>query len=400
MKIQITSLYYHPENFRINDIAASLVQRGHEVRVLTALPDYSTGRVPPAYRWGRRRREVIEGVTVRRVPLFARRTGLLARIVNYASFTATMSLYALFTRQTRFDVILCNMTSPIFQTLPAVLYKRRTGKRLVMYCYDIWPECLKAWNVREDSALFRAVRRISSWLYRQCDVVAITSRPFRGYLTEVCGVPDNRIVYLPQYAEDTYSDIVGHYEENGCIDFLFAGNLGAVQNVDCILRAAALVQTTAPFCIHIVGDGSEFAALQALAGELLPAERVRFYGRRPLAEMKAFYTLADCFLLTLRGGDFIGMTLPGKAQGYLCAGKPVLAAIDGAGRELVEEAGCGEAVPAGDAPALAEKMQAMIEDFAPYRAKGLAGRRYYEQHFTRETFLASLETILEDTAHE
>ena len=109
------------------------------------------------------------------------------------------------------------------------------------------------------SSLFRLMHRVSRRVYQQADTLAVTSAPFRDYLREVDGVEDERIVELPQHAEDLYADICGEYDENGCVDFLFAGNIGAVQNVDCILRAAALVKqgrrekAEPPFHIHIVG---------------------------------------------------------------------------------------------------------------------------------------------------
>lgn len=395
MTVQIVSQYYHPDNFRINDIAKELASRGITVHVLTGLPDYATSKIPPEYKWFRRRKEVLDGVNVRRVPVIARRGGAFFRMLNYASFAITSSCYALFSEKPKCDVIFVNQTSPVFQAIAAIIYKWRTKKKLALYCYDLWPESLKAWNVREDGAVFKLVKAVSRRIYRSCDVIAVTSRPFVQYLAEQCGVDENKIVCLPQYAEDIYQDIQGRYEENGCVDFLFAGNIGSVQNVDCIIYAAAKLETEKRFCVHIVGDGSELENCKKLAESLELKGKVVFHGRRPLADMNEFYKLADCFLLTLRGGDFVGMTLPGKAAGYLSAGKPVLAAIGGAGGELVREAGCGETVAAGDAEALADKMKLVIENLDEYKQKGINGRVFYEKHFSKKQFFKSLIAILE-----
>lgn len=393
VKIQIISQFYYPDDFRINDITAELVRQGHSVRVLTGLPDYTTSRIPEEYRYGKKRRETVDGVDITRVPTVARRKGMLCRILNYLSFVVSASLYAMFCHKD-FDVIFVYQTSPVFQAIPAQILKLRSKKKLVLYCCDIWPECMKAWNVAETSVPYKMVRQISGWLYRGCDIVAITSRPFRDYLRNVCGVDGGKITYLPQHAEDSYADICGQYEENGCIDFLFAGNIGAVQNVDCILRAAALVTSDLPFCLHLVGDGSELENCKQLAAELALGDKVVFHGRFPATEMPRFYKMADCFLLTLRGGDFIGMTLPAKAQGYLSAGKPVLAAIDGAGREMVADAGCGAAVPAGNSRALANAMEQLIQNFAMYQQKGLCGRTFYEKNYTKSAYIQALTEIL------
>ena len=334
-----------------------------------------------------------KGATVIRVPTVARRKGVLFRALNYASFVFWGWLYARFCKKDA-EVVFSYQTSPVLQAIPAAAYRRRARVPMVLYCCDLWPESLKAWNVGEGHPLFRMIHRLSRRIYRQADTLAITSEPFRQYLMDVDGVEGERIVYLPQHAEDLYSAICGQYEENGCVDFVFAGNIGAVQNVDCILRAAALVKTDKPFHIHIVGSGSALEECRNLAAELHLEDKVTFHGKHPLAEMERFYRLADCFLLTLRGGDFIGMTLPAKAQGYLCAGKPVLAAADGAAADLVREADCGESVPAGDAAGLAAAMERVIADEPLYREKGLHGRRFFEEHFTREIFMQSLSRLL------
>lgn len=394
MNIFVVSEYYAPDNFRINDITEELVKAGHHVRVLTGLPDYTTSRIPKAYRWFRRRHETINGVEVIRVPTIARRSGLLFRVLNYGSFVVSSYLYAAFCRKKDIDVIFVYQTSPVFQAYPAVKLKKRTGKKLFLYCCDLWPESLKAWNVGEGSKVFQIVHKISNKLYGSCDKIAVTSDPFIDYVEDVNGVSRERITYLPQHAEDLYKDICGRYEENDCIDFLFAGNIGAVQNVDCIIRALSFVKTDKSYHVHIVGDGSSLEECKRLADQLGVHDHITFHGRFPLAEMERFYRMADCFLLTLRGGDFIGLTLPAKSQGYLSAGKPILGAIDGAAADMIKEADCGECVKAGDAEALGQKMTEMIENFDAYREKGLNGRRFYEQNYTKEKFLEAFLNLI------
>lgn len=393
MNIQIVSEFFYPDNFRINEIVPELVKRGHKVSVLTALPDYETGYVPKTYRKREKRRENCLGAEVRRVFTLERKTGVLHRALSYGSFLLNGTAYALFCKKPKCDAVFVYETSPVFQLFPGIILSQRAKCPLVFYCCDLWPESLKAWNVKESSLLFRAVLWFSRWMYKRCDVVAVTSKPFRAYMEDVGGVPKEKIVYLPQH----FADMEGTpfaYEENGRVDFLFAGNMGAVQNLDCVLRAAARMQPDKPFHIHFVGDGSEKEALELLAKDLRLDDKVTFHGRYPREEMARFYTMADCFLLTLRGGDMIGSTLPSKAQGYLCAGKPVVGAIDGAGAELIREADCGIAVPAGDEEALAKAMTEVTDRFEDYREKGKNGRRFYEDHFTMDQFMQGLEALL------
>ncbi len=394
MNIVIVSQYFYPEDFRINSVAEELAKQGHSVKVITGLPDYTASTVPKEYRWFRKRREQYAGVQIVRVPIIARRKGVFFRALNYASFVLSASLYTLFCGAKSVDAIFVNQTSPVLQAIPALVLKHRIAKKLVLYCSDLWPESLKAWNVGEHSPLFQFVLRLSRKIYNACDTVAITSEPFREYLMETCLVDSRKIQYLPQHFEDLYADICNQWTENGCIDFVFAGNIGSVQNIDCIIRAAKLLPKEENYKIHLIGNGSELEHCQAMVQELNLQDKIIFYGRHPFEEMKKFYQIADCFLLTLRGGDFIGQTLPAKTQGYLCAGRPVLGAIDGAAKMLIDEADCGECVSAGDYKALSEKMNNIIQHFDIYRQKGQNGRRYYEKQFTKNRFIATLMNLM------
>lgn len=397
MEILIVSQCYYPDDFRINDISRQLAADGHTVHVLTGLPDYATGRVPQAYRRHRRRRETIDGVDVIRVPVIARRQGMIFRALNYLSFVVSGCLWARFCR-VKADAVFSYETSPVLQVRPAITFHRRRKVPLVIHCCDIWPACLKVWGVKESSLLYRFMTGESRRIFGAGDRVAISSAPFRAYLRTVNGVADGKIVELPQHAEDLYADIAGTYEENGCTDFLFAGNVGSAQNVGCLVEAADALRrlTDKPFHVHIVGDGSARAACETLARERRLEDWVTFHGKHPLAEMSRFYRLADCFVLTMQGGEVGEFTLPAKWQGYISAGKPVLAAASGICAEMTALAGCGESVPAGDGAALAEAMCRVMDDPEEYRARGLAGRRYYEENYTKERFMSRLYAILEE----
>ncbi|MDL2225194.1 glycosyltransferase family 4 protein [Eubacteriales bacterium OttesenSCG-928-M02] len=394
MKIQIVSQYYYPDSFLITEIAEGFAQRGHQVSVVTGLPDYTTTRIPKEYRWFRKRKEIINDVYVRRVPTIARRRGLFFRVLNYFSFMLSSCIYALFTKQHSFDVIIANQTSPIFQAVAGTILKKRSRKNLFLYCYDLWPESLKAWGIKDSSAVFRLVRRFSSWIYQKCDIIGITSKPFKTYLIDICGVNKERIVYLPQFSEDYYKEIACSYDDNDCIDFLFAGNIGAVQNLETVLKAIPRMKTCNNFHFHIVGDGSQINSIKKMAFELGLDEIVTFHGQNAQEKMPRFYAMADCFLLTLRCDGFVGQTLPAKAIGYLCCGKPVLGSISGAGAELLRDCNCGVYADPDDVDKLALLMDDIVDDFDKYRIMGQNGRRYYEQNFTKEIFFDDLTALL------
>ncbi len=397
MNIFVVSQMYYPDNFRINEITQQMAADGHNVTVLTGLPDYTTSRIPKEYRWFRRRRETVAGVNVVRVPTVARRSGVLFRMLNYISFVVSGWLYAKFTRQ-KPDVIYSYETSPVLQVIPAVALHKRRKTPLVIYCCDIWPECLKVWGVGEKSPLFKYMKRVSRDLFNAADRVAITSEPFEEYLTTVNEVPPERLVLMPQHAEDLYCEVAGVYEENGVTDFMFAGNIGAAQDVENIVRAAALLKEKAsdPWHIHMVGDGSARAGCEQLAADLGVNDHITFHGKFPPEELLSFYKLADAFLLTLTDSVVGASTLPSKWQGYVSAGKPIAVSCNGISAAITERVDCGLAVPAGDSEGLARIMHEMISDPARSRRQGENGRRYYDEHCTKEKFMTTLYALFDE----
>lgn len=394
MNIFVISQNYYPDNFRINDITASLVKRGHEVTVLTGLPDYATSKVPKKYKKFKKRKETIEGVSVIRVPIIARRRGAVFRSLNYLSFALTAALYCRFKRLD-FDVIYVYEVSPVTMAYPAVILKKKTKKKLFLYCLDLWPESVKVFGIKEQSIAYGMIHHLSKKLYQKCDRIAVTSKPFMDYLHQQNQIPRNKMVYLPQEADEAYLTMDLKPLDNKIVDFVFMGNIGKAQDVECIINAAEKIREVPDFKIHLIGDGSNYENCQKLVKDKSLDSIIQFYGRQPVEKMTAFYKLADACLLTLKCENYVGMTMPGKLQGYMAAGKPVIAAINGAAKEVIEAADCGLVTEAGNAEGLAVLLKAFIENPDRYVQCGEKGRHYFKAHFTIKTHLDQLEKELE-----
>ena len=187
MRILVISQRFYPEAFRINDICRELVKEGHLVTVLTGLPNYPSGHIPKEYRGNRRHKDSYDGAEVIRTWEVGRRPGKLGLAVNYASL-AWSSSWEAFWMGKRFDVIFVYQPSPVFSLIPAWILKKKYGIPILLYCCDLWPESLKAYEVRERQMLFRIMKKVSGFLYRQCDRIAVTSLPFVDYLRKVHGL--------------------------------------------------------------------------------------------------------------------------------------------------------------------------------------------------------------------
>lgn len=413
LRILVVTECFWPDIYAVNDIVEKLVQRGHEVTVLTGLPDYTTTRIPEEYKHGRNRHQNYKGAEVFRVPTIARRHGPIFRSLSYLSFAFNGWLRAHTQDFGEFDVIYVWEVSPVTMAVPAIALKKRYKKPLFLYCMDIWPECVKAMSINEGTLPYRMIHAWTKRIYNRCDHIAVSSKPFFEYLERVNGVKREKMSYLPQFAsgdmlEADFSKSAeamekllgsGSKETRDTVDFLYIGNIGKAQDMGCLVGAIARVKEltegrSSNVRFHIVGGGSEFENVKKMAAETGADEIITFYGPKPFKEAMEYYRIADACILTLDGSTHIGDTLPGKVQTYMAAGKPILGAMNGAGFEVIMESGAGKCVKAGDAQGLSDIFMDFIENKADYTDCGDKAREYFKQNFTEEIHFKTLEERL------
>ena len=391
MKILIVCQYYFPEQFQINEIAPELVKRGNEVTVLTGLPNYPKGEIYPGYENGEKRKEIINGVKVIRVEEHPRKSGAKNLIQNYISFAKNGSKI-IKRLNPDYEVVLCYQLSPITMLKPAVVYSKKNKKPLFAYCLDIWPESAK--DHLNVPVVYSIIKQISKKLYKACDHISVTSRPFMDYFESTIGVDRKKLSYIPQHADSSMLDIDFDAPNNDIADFMYAGNMGKGQTLDVIIYAVAELKNRKDFIVHMVGDGSKRKELETLSKKLGVGERIIFYGNQKREDMPEFYKKADVLLITLRGNNAVGNTMPGKLQMYMTTGKPILGAINGAADEVIRESGCGKCVAAGDYKGLAAIMVDYIENKEKYNQCGESARKYFTENFTLKKYVDDLEEQL------
>jgi len=399
MKILVVCQYYYPEQFHVTDVCEQLVRDGHTVTVLTGLPNYPSGIIPEEYRHGKRRNETINGVRVIRCFEIGRKGGAIGLALNYLSF-ALASAWKARTLRLDADVIFCYQLSPAFMAWPATILKKRLKKPLLLYCLDLWPESLKTILKNDASLPFRAVKHICTSLYRQCDRILVTAESFLPYFRDVHGIEAEALAVLPQFADDAYLAMDLSATDNGITDFVMLGNLGAAQDLPALLQAAAKLKNRNDWRLHLVGGGSALEETKALAARMDLSEQIVFHGRRPSDEMPAFYRLADICILTLQGDSLIGQTVPARLQGYLAAGKPVLAMTDGPAGSVIAEAGCGSSVKSGDSEGFAALLSEYLDHPERYAHCGENARQYFETHYTKTRHMHQLTAHLSELTEE
>ena len=384
MKILVVCQHYHPEPFRITDICEELVKMGHTVSVVTGLPNYPMGTLYPGYESSEKRREEINGVDVHRCFTIPRKTGVVRRVLNYFSFAISSSRYVK-KLDADYDVVFVNQLSPVMMANAGIKYKKKHGTSLVLYCLDLWPESLTVGGIKKGSAVYRVFHKISRKIYSSADRLLITSKSFAKYFEKEFGISNTE--YLPQYAEALFDPETCKKKDNGYVDLMFAGNVGVAQSVDTIIRAAKLTEDIPNLRWHIVGEGSELNNCRVLA-EKLSAKSVIFHGRHPIEEMPRFYAMADAMLVTMQKNPIVSLTLPGKVQTYMAAGKPIIGAIDGETALVIDEAKCGLCVPAEDHVALAKVARDFVNSNADHYAE--KSSRYYENNFEKNRVIGQI----------
>lgn len=404
MRILIFSQYFWPESFRINDLARALVDAGHTVSVLSGKPNYPEGRVFAGYRAGGTARERFAGsIDVFRVPLFPRGAGGALRLaLNYLSFILSAGVLApVLLRGTKVDAIVVYAPSPLLQALPAILLARLKRVPLAVWVQDLWPESLSATGFVRNRLVLRAVEWLVRLVYRCADVVLVQSEAFRApvaRLTDDAG----KIACLPNPVEAAAEADEGDAAAQALaqrlrasFSLVFAGNIGTAQAMETLVEAAELLRHEADIRIFVIGSGSRSAWVEAEVRRRRLAN-VELPGRFPPSAMPLFYRSAAALLATLRQDPIFAYTVPSKIQGYLAAGRPIIAAMDGEGARIVAAAGAGFSCPAEAPRALADavlRLRALPNEAR--EALGRNGRAYAKEHFSLDRLASDLAAHLQ-----
>jgi len=403
VKILIVSQYFWPETFRINDLAIALVERGHEVTVLTGIPNYPSGKFFPEYGLGKKYEDTYHGVKIKRVPLFPRQESKGWQLaINYLSFMFFASLLSPIFCRDQYDLIFVAQFSPVTVGIPAIILKKIKKIPILFWIQDLWPESLSATGAVKSKGILQMVGKVVKFIYSHCDHILVQSRGFISNVNSM-GVLSHTISYFPNWAEELYKPM--KLEINAPeyaklpqgFNVMFAGNIGAAQDFENILDAVERLKVYPDIHVVVLGDGrmQEWVEEQVKVRGL--TQQVHLLGRYPVEAMPRFFALADVMLVTLKSQPIFALTIPSKIQSYLACGKPMIAALEGEGGNVIRESGAGMVCPPENPKALAETILAMYQQTPAQREKmGEKGRTYFESHFEREMLLNKLEECMKN----
>ena len=369
----------HPGGTRHLDIGKCLVNAGHDVTIVASNVDYLTGRQIP-----HQANESYEGVRIDRayaLPTVQR--GILWRLISYLTFIPSSAWTAW--RVGRIDVVL-GTTPPIFQLPMTWLIARARRVPFVLEVLDLWPDFAIGMGVLKNPLLIWIARHAEWFFYRRADHLIVNSPAYKDYLVEG-GILAEDVTYIPMGVdltlfnpEDDGRAIRDQWQLGQKFVATYAGSLGMANDLDTILGAAELLKDDTDIHILLVGGGKERPRLEEVA-KSKQLTNVTFGGTYPKDQINQVLAASDACIATLRDIPEFKTPFPNKVLDYMAAGRPILLAIDGVIREVVEAAQGGVFVPPGNPAALASAIRELKADPARARQMGSAGRRHIEANY-------------------
>ena len=386
-RILVFTNHYRPEHFKINEAVDWLVAAGHIVHVITAWPNYPSGKLFPGFNPIKQSFEKKENLSIRRLPVFPRGKGTKFRlIVNYLSYflsTLCYTLYIIFFKK-KYDKVLVHHTSPFFIAISGILYKRAKNVEALLWDLDLWPETLEAVGFVTSKSLLRWIRYFVVQIYQYYDVILVSSKSFIGEVKK--RVPHQNIFYFPNWAESVLEQnqkkptVIKHLY-SGSVKIFYTGNIGYAQDFETLSKAIKSLPK-GMFQWVFIGSGRYKDTLQKKLEKQIKNKEVIFLPNQHLEAIPSFVASADYLFFSLKNDPLFNKTVPAKLQGYMAAQKPILGMINGEGAKIIEASNCGFYVSPGNTKALI-KVLLSAAALEPRRRHELAlnGWEYYNKYF-------------------
>ena len=387
MRILFLTQYFPPEigaaQTRLQSMVEELHALGHTVEVVTAMPNYPSGRISPEYRGSFYRHEVKNGVDIHRVWLYASLGSGLLRMLNYLSFTLT-SLCGLFLAKTP-DYLFVESPPPML-SLPAFIFSKIRGVPFILNVADLWPDTVIEFGLLEKGPLVSLLFWLEKWSYRRAAYVNAVTQGNYELLCRNKGVPREKLLYLPNGVNTRRFRPQPPDEElkkglglMGKKVVLYAGTLGMAHGLENVLKAAKLLENQTTVHFLFLGDGSARKDLEKMQREL-GLRNVTFRDPVPVDELSGYYSIAHSGLASLRNIPIFESARPSKIFPILASGKPLIFAGSGETARFLLAANAGLVIPSENPRALADAVMRLIQDEELTNQLGANGRRFVKEN--------------------
>lgn len=403
MHILLITQLFQPEPNHLKGIvyAKELIRQGHTIEVLTGFPNYPGGKIYPGYSQRFFQRETIDGISIVRVPLFPDHSNSgFSRILCYTSFAFSACIPGLFLIK-RPDVVHVYQGAATL-AFPAMILRLLRRVPYVLDVQDLWPDSATSSGMLKSSILSWLLNKWCDLVHHIASKIVVLSDGYKKTLV-ARGVSAAKIEVIFNWSDERKP--CKSVNEGKPLGFLglgdrflivYAGNLGRVQALDAVLKAASLLRNEFVDIFFVfIGDGVDADRLKAIASsERL--DSVLFIPRLPIMEIGTILERADALLIHLRDDPLCRIGIPQKTQAYLAAGRPIIVAVKGDTADLIEMANAGIACEPQNPESIAAAIKKLYNLPAKKRkAMGCNGLEYYNQHLAFSVGIKRLVAVFE-----
>jgi colanic acid biosynthesis glycosyl transferase WcaI len=402
MRILIYTYNYFPEPIGIaplvTELAEGLVKRGHEVRVVTGMPNYPQRRIYEGYRGKLYLTELTNGVAVQRSYVWVRpKPSLLDRLLLEASFVVTSFIHAL--RGKRPDVIFIT-APPLPVSVPSALLGWIHRTPIVLNLQDILPEAAINVGLLKNPKLIRIFEFLEQFAYRTATKLSVIAEDFVDHLITK-GVPARKIVQIPNWVDVNFihplpkekNAFRAEHQLTDKFVALYSGNIALTQGLETVIEAAIRLHHIPNLAIVIVGEEQALQRLQQFC-DGCGADNVTLLPLQPREKLPEMLAAADVGLVVQKH-NVISFNMPSKIQVLLASGCAVVASVpaNGTAAKAIEQSGGGLVVPPEDPDALAAAILELYYQPEKIKMLGEKSRQYALAHYTLEQALDQYEEL-------
>lgn len=395
MKIVYLSQYFPPEMgapaARVSELARAWAEAGHDVRVVTAFPNHPTGIIHDGFGGRVWDKEIWHGVHVLRTWIYATpNRGIAKRTLSFLSFAASSVLMGAASKEVR-DADVVVATSPqFFCAVAGWALARIVGVPFVLEIRDLWPQCIVELGVLpEQHPATKVLETIEQFLYRQAALLVSVTDSYtevwrgQGHDPAKMRVIKNGVDLLRFVPGEREGPLRERLGLSGKFVVSYVGTHGMSQSLQTLLDAAAVLAEDPDVHLLLVGEGAEKADLVAQA-RARGLTNITFLGQQPRETIPQFIHASDLVAVVLKRMALFERVIPSKIFEIMGCERPVLLAVRGEARKIVEEAGAGFLAEPEDVEGIVGQIRAAKRDPELARRKGRAGRRFVEAHFDRK----------------
>lgn len=404
MRILFLSHYFYPEANaparRVYELCRRWSAAGHQVAVITGVPNVPLGVPYSGYRNRLLSRELVDGVRVLRVwTWLAPNRGVVRRSLNYISFMLAGSVAGIVAPVPEVVIattpqLLCGVAGRVVARLKAAVF--------VLDVRDLWPASVSAVGALRHRGILNLLARVERSLYRSADQIVCVGEGYARQVAQAGGQGKIAVVpngvdldrFAPEHARVGARRRFGIPED--AFVCMYAGTVGMACGLDVVLEAAARLKDegrTDTFFV-IAGEGARKEELQSESIRR-GLETVIFLGRVPGGEVPELLGCADVCLVHLSRHPLFRSVLPSKMYEAAAMGKPLLVGVEGEAAEWVKHARAGLCFTPGDARELLKALEQLRNDAELRRVLGENGRKYVEKEHDYDKLAARYLEILE-----